>query len=113
MPATCLPKRRRSTSSEFSGKSFQNKSAPARPVAMSFDAAGCSWLFNARIASRMTANGTPRRFAAVPNFGSDRSEADIRRASGDEQGAPTETRYDKPLDSEPVEMKSKSVLQRN
>jgi len=59
-----------------------NKSLPARPVAMSFDAAGCSRLFNARIASRMTANGTPRRFAAVPNFGSDRSEADMPRASG-------------------------------
>ncbi len=61
---------------------------------MSFDAAGCSWLFNARIASRMTANGTPRRFAAVPNFGSDRSEADMPRASGacrSDENDPTRT----------------------
>jgi hypothetical protein len=61
---------------------------------MSFDAAGCSRLFNARIASRMTANGTPRRFAAVPNFGSDRSEADMPRASGacrSDENDPTRT----------------------
>jgi len=38
-------------------------------------------MLNMRALGRMTAVGTPRRFAAAPNFGSDRREADMTRAS--------------------------------